>query len=83
MKVVFTRHALERIRERNIVKTIIVTAINKPDRIELDKNDKNKISYFKRIKTNLFLKIVTAKEKETTRIITCYPIAEKRVKKSS
>ena len=75
MKIVFTKHSLERAKERAINTKELRDAINFPDKI--DKSSQNnkrflikKIYYNEKLKADHLLMIVCEKEKRTMKVIT-------------
>ena len=75
MKIVFTKHSLERANERAISKKVLKDAIYYPDKI--DKSSQNnkrflikKIYYNEKLKTDHLLMIVCEKEKRVVKVVT-------------
>ena len=75
MKIVFTKHSLERAEERAISKKELREAIYFPDKIDESSQDKKrflikKIYYNKKLKAEHLLMIICEKEKGIIKIIT-------------
>ena len=75
MKIIFSNHALERVKERGIEREAVFQAINSPDKIEFSKTNKNrflakKIYFNKKINKDHLLIIVCEKENGVLKIIT-------------
>lgn len=75
MKIVFTKHSLERAKERAINEKELRSVINFPDKI--DKSSQNnkrflikKIYYNKKLKADHLLMIICEKEKRIIKVIT-------------
>ncbi len=75
MKIVFTKHSLERAEERTISKKELRDAIYFPDKIDESSQDNKrflikKIYYNEKLKAEHLLMIICEKEKEIIKIIT-------------
>ena len=75
MKIVFTKHSLERAEERAISKKELRDAIYFPDRIDESSQNNNrflikKIYYNEKLRADHLLMIICEKEKEIIKIIT-------------
>ena len=75
MKIVFTKHSLERVEERAISKKELRDAIYFPDKIDESSQDNKrflikKIYYNEKLKAEHLLMIICEKEKEIIKIIT-------------
>lgn len=79
VKIVFTKHARVRIEERNVSEIAVKKAIIKPDYQKIDKEDSTKITYYKKVKSGLFLKVVGITEDTKIRVVTSFFIHEKRI----
>lgn len=74
-RIVFTQHALERIKQRNLEILFIRRVLQDPDSV-LDEREE-KIAYYKAMGNNL-LKIICREESQTIIVITAYFIAKQR-----
>lgn len=75
MKINFSSHSLERIKERRIDKKDIIEAIKSPDKVETSKIAKDrflvkKVYYHQELKKDHLLMIICGKEKDVLEIIT-------------
>jgi len=75
MKIRFSSHSLERIKERGIARKDIIGAIKFPDKIEISKVAKNrflvkKVYYHQELKKDHLLMIICEKEKDILKIVT-------------
>lgn len=75
MKVKFSKHALERMGERDIKQSDVEKFIVFPDKIEISKINKNrflfkKVYYNKKYKKDHILMVICEKEAGTIRVIT-------------
>lgn len=76
MQIRFTKHAEDMLRERNIDRTLVESAVQNPD---WKKDADNELWYaFKRVGTKVLRTVVKGKEKPYTVITTYY---NKRLKK--
>lgn len=66
--IIFTKHAINRLKERGILKSDIVKALENPDYI---KRDNNRIIANKKLNKKT-LELVFVKENHKTIILTCY-----------
>lgn len=81
MRYVLTKHAQERIRERKISIQEVIKTIEDASLKELEDEQENKIAFYRKLTNKLILKVVAIKSNEIMRIITVYPVDEKRLKK--
>lgn len=77
MRSIFTKHAEEMLRFRNISKLLVEKCIRKPDRV-LPAREGKKV-YLKDFGNN-YLKVVVAEEEKHIIIVTLYWLAKKRLK---
>lgn len=75
MKIKFSFHALERMRERNIKQSDVKKFIASPDKIEVSNINKNrflvkKIYYHQKYKKDHLLMIICARENRIVKVIT-------------
>lgn len=75
MKIIFTKHSLERAKERLISKKELRFAIHYPDKIDKSSQDNKrflikKIYYNKKLKTDHLLMIICEKENSIIKIVT-------------
>lgn len=80
MRIVFTKHALIRLKERKIKKLQILDVLKNPDSKRIYEN--NKVEYYKNISKYLSLKVITIKDKNSIIVITCYYLKRTRLKKN-
>jgi hypothetical protein len=69
MRIKFTKHALERMRVRNISKEEVIYTLNNPDK-ELNDSFGNKIAH--KLKENYLLRVFYNVERKSKIIITAY-----------
>jgi len=67
--IVFTRHAVQRMRERNIARSQIVNALAKPDSATLEEGD---VTLFRKRYGKKILGVVTEVFKQKFIVITAY-----------
>lgn len=74
MKIKFSSHSLERIKERGISKEIIVDAIGLPDKVEISKISNRflvkKVYCHQKFKKDHLLMIICEKENNVLKVIT-------------
>ena len=75
MKIKFSSHSLERIKEREITKEDVVRAIKFPDKIEISKAVKSrflvkKVYYHQKLKRDHLLMLICEKERNVLEIVT-------------
>lgn len=76
MKIIFSKHARKKIREREIGRDLLVKILQKPDLLNYDLFSKTfiavgEINIMRGLKTNLIISFI--KEDKTFKIITSYP----------
>lgn len=77
MAIIYSQHAKEMLKQRQIKQTLVKQCVNDPDYIQLAREDKK--IYLKDFGTN-FLKLIVAEKDDNKIIITVYWIAKKRIK---
>lgn len=77
MKIIYTKHAEEMLKFRNIERSLVNECIDKPDQI-LPARDGKKI-YLKDFGTN-YLKVIVDEEENYIVVVTLYWLAKKRIK---
>ena len=77
MAIIFSRHAKEMLKQRQIKQTLVKQCVDNPDYIQLARE--NKKIYLKDFGNN-FLKLIVAEENGNQIIITVYWVAKRRIK---
>lgn len=77
MKIIYTKHAEEMLRFRNISKLLVEKCIRKPDRV-LPAREGKKV-YLKDFGNN-YLKTIVAEDERYIIVVTVYWLAKKRLK---
>jgi hypothetical protein len=75
MRIVFSGHAIGRLREREISKDIALNALKNPDKVELSKQSASrilfkKVYYSQTFKREHLLMLVCEKNKDTLEVVT-------------